>query len=95
VAAAGLELAAPCPNPSAAATRLDFTLPSASSAELSVFDAVGRRVATLVQGDLPAGRHSASWDGHAAGGGQVAAGLYFARLATQQGTVSRRIVRSN
>jgi uncharacterized membrane protein len=95
VAAAGLELAAPRPNPSAAVTRLDFTLPSASSAELSVFDAAGRRVATLVQGDLPAGRHSASWDGHAAGGGQVAAGLYFARLATQQGTVSRRIVRSN
>jgi len=95
MAAAGLELAAPRPNPSAAMTSLEFALPSASSAELSVFDAAGRLVATLVNGDLPAGRHSASWDGRAAGGERVAAGLYFARLTTQQGTVSRRIVRSN
>ena len=95
VAAAGLELAAPRPNPSASFTRLDFTLPSASAIDVSVFDAAGRRVATLVQGDLPAGRHSASWDGRAAGGERVSAGLYFARLTTQQGTVSRRIVRSN
>jgi len=76
-------------------TRLEFDLPSAANAELSVFDAAGRRVATLVQGDLPAGRHSASWDGVAAGGERVAAGLYFARLSTPQGSVSRRIVRSN
>jgi len=94
-AVAGLQLAAPSPNPSSVRTRLEFDLPSAANAELSVFDAAGRRVATLVQGDLPAGRHSASWDGVAAGGERVAAGLYFARLSTPQGSVSRRIVRSN
>src|SRR6185295_1872037 len=55
---AGLALSAPSPNPSSSLTRLEFSLPSASSAELAVFDAAGRRVATLAQGDLPAGRHS-------------------------------------
>jgi hypothetical protein len=94
-AVAGLHLAAPSPNPSSSRTQLDFDLPSAANAELSVFDAAGRRVATLVQGDLPAGRHSAAWDGLTAGGGRAAAGLYFARLTTLQGSVSRRIVRSN
>jgi hypothetical protein len=92
---ASLALASPRPNPSAGATRLEFDLPSAGNAELSVFDASGRRVATLVDGEQPAGRHSATWDGHATGGERVAAGLYFARLATSQGSVSRRIVRSN
>src|SRR5215831_10418647 len=51
--APALELSAPSPNPSSAATRLDFALASASNADLSVFDAAGRRVATLVQSDLP------------------------------------------
>jgi len=95
VTTARLLLAAPNPNPSSATTQLDFALPSAASAELTVFDAAGRRVATLVQGDLPAGRHSATWDGRAASGERAAAGLYFARLTTPQGSVSRRIVRSN
>jgi len=94
-AIAGLALSAPSPNPSSSLTRLEFSLPSASSAELAVFDAAGRRVATLAQGDLPAGRHSASWDGRDAGGARAAAGLYFARLVTPQGSSSRRIVRSN
>ena len=88
-------LRAPQPNPSSAATRLDFDLASATQAELAVFDAAGRRVATLVDGELTAGPHAATWDGRTAGGDRVAAGLYFARLITPQGAVSRRIVRSN
>ena len=88
-------LRVPQPNPSSAATRLDFDLASATKAELAVFDAAGRRVATLVDGELTAGRHAATWDGRTAGGDRVAAGLYFARLITPQGAVSRRIVRSN
>jgi uncharacterized membrane protein len=95
VKVAGLALAAPSPNPSSSRTRLDFELPAAASAELAVFDASGRRVATLVDGEQPAGPHSATWDGRSAGGERVAAGLYFARLTTPQGSISRRIVRAN
>jgi uncharacterized membrane protein len=90
-----IALAAPRPNPSSGVTRLEFDLPSAGNAELAVFDAAGRRVATLADGEQPAGRHAATWDGHATGGERVAAGLYFARLTTPQGVVSRRIVRAN
>jgi uncharacterized membrane protein len=91
----GIALAAPSPNPSSALTRLDFELPGAATAELAVFDLSGRRVATLVQGEQSPGRHSATWDGREAGGERVAAGVYFARLTTPLGSVSRRIVRSN
>jgi flagellar hook assembly protein FlgD len=95
VTVAHLALAAPSPNPSSALTRLDFELPTAGVAELAVFDASGRRVATLAEGEQSAGVHSASWDGRSAGGARAAAGLYFARLVTPQGSVSRRIVRAN
>jgi uncharacterized membrane protein len=92
---AGLALSPPRPNPSSGATRLDFTLESAGSVDLAVFDAGGRRVATLLRGDLPAGARSMTWDGREAGGRMASAGLYFARLSTPHGSVARRIVRVN
>jgi flagellar hook assembly protein FlgD len=74
---------------------MEFALPIASSVDLSVYDASGRRVATLMHSDLPAGRRSVTWDGREASGRTVAAGLYFARLVTPQGSVMRRIVRTD
>jgi uncharacterized membrane protein len=90
---ARLELSAPRPNPSSATTRLELTLSSASNVDLSIYDASGRRVAVLLQGDLPAGRRSVAWDGRETGGRRVPTGLYFARLSTAEGTATRRIVR--
>lgn len=92
---ARVEMSMPRPNPSAASSHLEFALPTASSVDLSVFDAAGRRVTTLFHGDLPAGRRTVSWDGREADGRTVAAGLYFARLSTSVGTVARRIARVN
>ena len=88
-----LELSAPAPNPSSSTTRLELALTSASPVDLSIYDAAGRRIATLVNGDLPAGRRSVAWDGRETGGQRVPAGLYFARLTTTQGSATRRIVR--
>jgi len=86
-------LSAPRPNPSSSATRLEFSLPEAARVDLSVFDASGRRVATLLQGELSAGPRTATWDGRDSYGRPVSAGLYFARLTTPQGSAERRIAR--
>jgi uncharacterized membrane protein len=92
-AIADIELSAPRPNPSATASRLEFALSTTSNVDLSLFDASGRRVATLMRGELAAGRHSVAWDGREESGSRVGPGLYFARLSTARGTVTRRIVR--
>jgi len=90
---ARIELSAPKPNPSSSATRMELALPAAASVDLSVYDASGRRVATLLHSDLPAGRHSVQWDGREASGRVATTGVYFARLVTPQGSAVRRIVR--
>jgi uncharacterized membrane protein len=90
-----LSLSAPLPNPSSSATRLEFELAQATSADLTIFDAAGRRVATLVRGAQPAGKRAVTWNGQDADGRPVAAGIYFARLSTPLGATSRRIVRVN
>lgn len=71
------------PNPFNPSTTLHFEIPgsAAAHAQLAIFDVRGRRVATLVDGVLEAGRHTAVWDGRTAEGRSVAAGTYFSRLS--------------
>lgn len=52
----------------------------------------GRRVASIVSGELPAGHHEARWNAAAERGSRLAAGLYFARFVTPGLTDSRRLV---
>ena len=63
------------PNPVSASARLRYELPEATTVRLQVFDLLGRRVATLADGEKPAGRHEVSW--RSAG---LASGTYFVRL---------------
>ena len=44
-----------------------------------VFDAAGRKVRTLFNGQQPAGEHLLTWD-LVGGSGRVGAGLYFVTL---------------
>jgi probable HAF family extracellular repeat protein len=95
VAAIASEISEPRPNPSTGAAEIAFTL-SARAADgdsrLEIFDAQGRRVATLARGSLGAGSHDARWDGREAGGAGAPAGLYVARLTTCEGSLSRRLL---
>lgn len=45
-----------------------------------MYDLAGRELARLVEGPLPAGRHSVVWDGRSAHGEISPAGIYIARL---------------
>lgn len=56
-------------------TTISFSLPSPSFVSLTVFDALGREVSTLVSGELPPGTHATQWN--AAG---LASGVYFYTL---------------
>ena len=67
---------------------LRFTLARGGPARLELFDAGGRRVRTLLAGDLAAGDHEATWDGRDDRGRAVAAGAYVARLAGAGGGCS-------
>jgi hypothetical protein len=63
------------PNPFNAATTIEYALPQAAAVRLEVFDIVGQRIATLVDGPQPAGYHRATWNA----GGQ-SSGIYFVKL---------------
>jgi len=85
----GLSLALVGANPASGPVRLRFSLPEAMQVELSLYDAAGRQVALLADGEFPAGTLERTWDSHAAG---VTSGIYFARLKAGERELSRRIV---
>lgn len=84
-------LLAPQPNPFNPRTTLAFDLAQAGLVEVAIFALDGRRVATLVREERPAGRHSAVWQGRDDGGRAVASGTYLCRLQTPQGSFSKRL----
>jgi len=47
---------------------------------LAVFDAAGRLVRVLENGERPAGDYSVVWDGRDSWGSRVDAGVYYCRL---------------
>lgn len=63
------------PNPFNPTTEIRFGLPEAAPVRLVVYDVMGRVVARLVDGNLPAGYHVVAFDGS-----HLASGMYLYRI---------------
>lgn len=63
------------PNPFNPSTRIEFALPQAVQVRITVFDAPGRPVATLIDQHQSAGYHTVVWDG-----AEFVSGIYIYRI---------------
>ncbi len=68
------------PNPFNPQTSIEFTIDSPGRVELTVYNILGMKVCSLVDGDLVAGSYNVIFDGLDDNGKQVSAGVYFYRL---------------
>ncbi len=68
------------PNPFSGRVQIAFETAEQSHVVLEVYDVLGRRVATLVDEELPPRSYRVSWDGKSAGGSVLPSGLYLYRL---------------
>ena len=76
----GFVLGANYPNPFNPATIIPYQLAAMAQVRLEVFNALGQRMAVLVDGEQGAGAYQAQWDATDAAGRAVAAGVYLYRL---------------
>lgn len=74
-------LASPRPNPSQGETRIEFAISQDEHVRIEVFDAAGRRIVSLVDRIVSAGRHEVLWDGLTADGAIAPSGIYYSRLS--------------
>lgn len=81
------------PNPFNPSTVIAFSLPQQSQVQLAIVDVAGRLVRTLSVGEtFTAGSHEVRWDGLDDEGRTVSSGVYFYRLETEAGAVTRQMV---
>jgi len=79
-------IAAITPNPFNPMTTLEVILARGGRTRLEILDLRGRRVAVLVDADLPSGTHHYTWQPRG-----EASGVYVARLASAGTTVTRQL----
>ncbi len=88
----GFTLGPNYPNPFNPSTVIPYHLPASGFVRLEVFNLLGQRIATLVDGARSAGSHAAVWDATDASGRSVGAGVYIYRLTAGAATATGRMV---
>ncbi len=80
------------PNPFNPSTTIEFDLPQRADVSLVVYNILGRKVATLVNGSLGAGHHTIVWDGTTDGSAELATGVYLYKLTAGDFVETRKMV---
>ena len=80
------------PNPFNPQTLISFDMPAPGRARLEVYSLSGKRVTTLVDGEVGSGRHQEIWYGRDDAGRPLPSGVYFYRLQTKGFNDSKRMV---
>ena len=79
------------PNPFNPTTQIAVDLPEAAATEITVWNIMGQRVATLYSGDLKAGHHTVNFDGHDSNGKQLTSGMYLYRVAAGKYNATKKM----
>jgi endonuclease/exonuclease/phosphatase family metal-dependent hydrolase len=81
------------PNPSPGSTRISFGASRTGRIELRIHDLAGRVVRNLIEAERDRGEHDILWDGRDGRGLSSAAGIYFVRLNSMDGSWTQKITR--
>jgi hypothetical protein len=86
------ELRGNYPNPFTRETTIGYTLASEQTVTIEVFNVLGQRVRTLVQGKRDPGLHRIRWRGENRYGDPVGSGVYFYRIDADGFAATRKMV---
>jgi hypothetical protein len=90
-AASRTQLAGNAPNPFSGQTTVEFDLAEQSRVTVAVYDMMGRKVATLVDGVRSAGPHAVGWNGQSDSGQDLASGVYLLRMQAEGKSETKRM----
>jgi hypothetical protein len=80
------------PNPFNPSTNIRYSLAKRSTVVLELYNAIGQKVRTLIDGEQSTGTYGVVWNGKNDAGGHVASGVYFYRLRTDSFTAVRKLL---
>ena len=68
------------PNPFNPETSISFSIPQDATVRLTIYNILGQKISTLIDGQRSSGVYTINWNGRNDVGNQVASGLYFYRI---------------
>lgn len=74
------------PNPFNAQTMIEYALPKATHVTIEIYDLLGRKIKTLIEGSQQAGYHQATWNAS-----DQASGLYFYKIHAGEFTETKKM----
>jgi uncharacterized protein (TIGR00288 family) len=74
------------PNPFNPSTMIEFSIKNNSKVNLSIYDVLGRKVTTLINGNLQAGTHEVNFEGQ-----DISSGIYFYSLTVGNAKVVKKM----
>jgi len=80
------------PNPAGRSMRLSFVSPARQRVHLALYDIGGRRMRTMIDGEIAPGVQNVSWNGEDDRGHPLPSGVYFAKLITPSASRSIRVL---
>ena len=73
-------------------TRIEYEIAERSDVQLEIYNILGQKVRTLVNGVQSAGAYHATWDGRDRQGKPAASGIYVYRLKAGEFVVVKKLV---
>ncbi|HCN38014.1 MAG TPA: hypothetical protein DIS94_09925 [Bacteroidetes bacterium] len=75
------------PNPFNPETKISFSIPKSDFVTLEIFDALGRKIETLMNKETGAGNYDINWNAN-----DLSGGVYFYKLTTSQFSDTKRMI---
>jgi hypothetical protein len=79
------------PNSFNPVTQIAYELDEPGRIEIRVYDLLGRRIKTVLDGRVSSKRGSVAWDGRDADGRTMPTGIYLVGLETEAGVTARKV----
>ena len=80
------------PNPFNPSTEIRFDLPEAGNVSLAIYNLMGQKIRTLSSDNMTPGYHAIIWDGTNDIGSQVATGMYFYSIQSNEFQATKKML---
>jgi len=80
------------PNPFNPETSINYAVAKNSMVEITIYNAVGQKIKTLISGQHTAGYYTTRWNGTNDFGQKVVSGIYLYRLKTDSYTTMKKMI---
>jgi hypothetical protein len=80
------------PNPFNPTTSIQYTIGSRQFVTLKVYDVLGNEVSVLVNEEKSAGEYEIEFNSYSAGGNNIASGIYFYQLQTDNFIQTKKMI---